>query len=361
MNHRPYSRFTAGCPQFSFALGQYHRRPSICPSNSKRQAGVSLIELLVAMTIGLIISAGAAALFANTILSTKTLNSASQIQEAGASLSQNLARQLRMAGYVDWIENGTTLDKLQTTAENVSRYNNRTNSDATMFSTRVAPDTYLALHGCASTYSTPTTLTSNDCGADSNTAHSFTVAYQVVSDFNGSNDEARALGAISLNPVFANARGMSGDCNNQKTAPAVYAVNRYYIGANNQLYCMGNGGLTQPIASNVEQLVVTYALAQLNPSTTAKFSADELVGDYQTAAAISAANAWGKVISARLCVLIAGEVGSLAKASSTATAARNDCNVATPAKINIADGRLRQTFVTTVALRNQIHSANTPN
>ncbi len=327
-------------------------QPSHPPRRLAAQAGLSLVELMVAMTVSLVISAGAAALFANTILSTRTLNTASQIQELGTQLSQTMARQLRMAGYADWIDAPDSLSNLGA-GNNATLYNLDPSATQTVFQTRFTGQT--SLHGCGATYTNPTLLTDNSCATVSDTLHSLTIAYQVVSN-------AQANGSVSISNKFNGARGMSGDCNNQDTKPALIAVNRYYIN-DSQLMCQGNAAnsAAQPVASNVEQFVVTYAMAapNINPAT-ASPSADELVGAYRTADLI-AANEWPRIISARVCLLVVGDTGSLVKAGTSSTSARMDCNATNPAAISLADGRLRQTFVSTVALRNQIHTANQPN
>jgi type IV pilus assembly protein PilW len=321
------------------------------------QSGFSLIELMVAMAVGLIISAGAAALFANTILSTKTLNNASQIQESGNYVTQLLGRHLRMAGYVDWLSNNNNIGVMTNSADNAPLYNLEkhtvlasTTTPISMFD--VAYPNQHALHGCVDGYTTPSALSTITCAAqDQGLKNSITLSYQVKS----SPSEGSSA---TLPNDFRNQRGMNGDCNNQSTRED-YAVNRFYINtANNTLMCAGSGSpkQPQPIISNVEQFVVTYGVAQTNSVSSNALTHDLSIAEYKTADQIQAANEWGNVISAKLCVLIAGEVGSLATTNGMANTTRPDCRPDGQSLIQTTDRKLRIAFTSIVALRNHLHT-----
>jgi hypothetical protein len=329
------------------------------------------------MTIGLIISAGAAALFANTVLSTRSLNSATQVQEVGTQIMANLSRHLRMAGYVEWLGNTTLLGAVVApdSDQNAVSYNLRAGVSQSLFQRAFATllnmnpaDLPTTLSGCDGSYQNETNLTLTACGAANARTSAVTVAYQVVS-------QADAGSSPKL-PIFDDLFGGSGDCNNNapRLWPATsggsrgtFAVNRFYLqpminstalAGEPVLYdfmCQGNGGTTQPFASNIEQFVVLYGVAGAAPAVG---SNDVQVASYATAAQISAANQWGQVIAARLCLLLAGERNSAA-----GTPNANNPNYITDkrdclgAPIALGPGlRLRQTFTSTVTLRNQVHT-----
>jgi type IV pilus assembly protein PilW len=355
-----------------------HLTPTHCapmPQHSRQhshtQTGFSLVELMVAMAVGLIISAGAAALFANTILSTRTLNSATQINELGTQISSTLGRQLRMAGYIDWISNGLVYGLFENSDKYSDAYNGKAATN-TFFQAGVAAqhalavaDMPFAVHGCNGEYDTDT-LSNKACttGTVSPITNGLTLAYQVRSD------PKINFSASLSNAAFSNATGMAGDCNNQSPtlwptpagSPGLFVVNRYYLKPSAvttaafgepilyDLMCLGNGNIVpQPIASNLEQFVVTYGIPASNVSPD---SNDLRVASYQTAAQIDTANAWGQVIAVRTCVLIAGERNS---ATNVGASDKPDCNGNV---INFGnERRLRQAFTTTVAMRNQIHTA----
>jgi hypothetical protein len=220
----------------------------------------------------------------------------------------------------------------------------------------------MAVHGCTDDYADKGDLFNRTCtsaGASGGLRNGLTVSYQVQT--NPTANKAPSLNIAANSTVgFSNAVGMSGDCNNQSTLGAstnklpkgLFAVNRYYLNSKNELLCQGNGGSAQPLASNIEQFVVTYAIGKAGGG----ISNDEQVTYYKTAAQIEAAGEWGRVIAAQVCVLLAGEAGSLAVTSSNVNTKRYDCNPTTPTLIKTTDRKLRQVFSSTVALRNQIHT-----
>lgn len=66
----------------------------------RRGRGFSLVELMVALTIGLIITAAVAVLFVNTERSYKSQDNTARIQENGRFALNYLIRDIRMAGYL---------------------------------------------------------------------------------------------------------------------------------------------------------------------------------------------------------------------------------------------------------------------
>lgn len=66
----------------------------------QRQRGLSLIELMIAMTIGLVIIGAVGSLFLTTRQASRTTESMSRMQEGARYALQALARDVRMAGYV---------------------------------------------------------------------------------------------------------------------------------------------------------------------------------------------------------------------------------------------------------------------
>jgi type IV pilus assembly protein PilW len=348
-------------------------------SSARYQSGISLVELMVAMTIGLLITASAVALFANTMLSTRTLNSASKMQEAGNQIMGVLSRHVRMTGYIDWLSTGTIMEEMRDGDKYAAAYRLHPSATLNVFQSVFAADAKVApatmptsLSGCDSGYAVASVkdLTKTDCAA-SGTNSALTVAYQVAATSTaGSSASVRQTGG------FSSITGGSGDCNNNAprvwpaltgTSRGPFAVNRFFLTVANPstaltgepvLYdfsCMGNGNdKSQPFASNIEQFVVRYGLAPAPGAADLEDSNDTRVSSYQTAADITAANAWGRVIAIRMCVLLAGERGSATQSTAAATN-RPDCN---GTAIDLRPGnRLRQTFTSTISLRNHVHSA----
>ncbi len=65
----------------------------------KKQKGLNIIELMIAMTLGLILSAGAIQIFISTKTTNKVENALSRLQETGRYVIDVMAKDIRMAGY----------------------------------------------------------------------------------------------------------------------------------------------------------------------------------------------------------------------------------------------------------------------
>ena len=69
------------------------------PGSQRSQLGISLLELMISMTIGLFLLAGLVAVYVNSAQSSVELNKAAQQIENGRFAMQNIADDLRHAGY----------------------------------------------------------------------------------------------------------------------------------------------------------------------------------------------------------------------------------------------------------------------
>jgi type IV pilus assembly protein PilW len=349
-------------------LKKHSRRTNIdfnIKSSAIVQAGFTLIELMVAMAISLLIAAGAVALFANIVFSTNTLNSATAISESGTRINEILARHLRMTGYVDYLSSSSLYDTLKD--GNSKSFRLSANDTPSMFQlalqSDITPTVPQPLSGCDSgVYTNAKDMLNITCVTQPSHVSALSVAYQVV--FKPEDNYAP-----SLLPQLSAKAGMSGNCNNESTAPELYAINRFYLTENNpsdwragepimyDLMCQGNPSTNaaQPLANNIEQWVVRYGVSL--PLNSGTVSSDQRVMQYATATEISAAKAWNRVIAVRSCILVAGNRGT-ATAVNNGTAAttttRTDC-LGNPIRLG-SELRLRQAFTQTVNLRNQIHT-----
>ncbi|MBP0621714.1 PilW family protein [Cupriavidus consociatus] len=134
------------------------------------------------------------------------------------------------------------------------------------------------------------------------------------------------------------------DCNGRAVPVARgIAENAFYV-TGNTLMCRGSDGATmaasraEPILENVQDLQLSYGVAQDADSAN--------VTQYQPASALAAAD-WSRVVSVRVCLLVADPSPVNADVATT----YRDCadNVQ-----NIADGRLRRRFTSSFALRNRV-------
>lgn len=77
---------------------------SHCLSKTSSQRGFTLVELMVAMTVGLFISAGVISLFIGTKQSYRTNEGMARVQENGRFAIEYLSRDLRQAGYPKFVD-----------------------------------------------------------------------------------------------------------------------------------------------------------------------------------------------------------------------------------------------------------------
>jgi type IV pilus assembly protein PilW len=140
------------------------------------------------------------------------------------------------------------------------------------------------------------------------------------------------------------------------TANYAVADNRFYVANSSgisSLFCKGNGGATQPLVENIEDMQFTYGAAStLATNTTATvagyLTALQVVNETSMAAMANVPNQWGKVLAVRVCVVVRSESPVL---TDTASSAYTKCDGATgPA---VPDLYLRRAYSTTVVLRNR--------
>ncbi len=119
------------------------RRPAQPAARNIR--GLSIVEIMVALTIGLILLAALTRLFVTSRTTYTLEESLARVQESGRFAMEFLAQDIRMAGYLGCAG----------TAANISNHLN----DPSAYGTDVGPDTYLRGHTYTGSGSTPSALT----------------------------------------------------------------------------------------------------------------------------------------------------------------------------------------------------------
>lgn len=259
--------------------------------------GHTLLEFVIAMALGLLLTAGVVSLYTAQRVAFDHASDATRIREAGLTALTLIGQQLQMAGFVP---------------ADVARYS----AGAPLF-------------GCSG---------GRPAGADETPAcetlsgHSDGVAVRYVGD------------TVSTWPSTT---GQTTDCLGQAVTTnnaalgdrGVPIVNRYFAKVSGstgepELYCEGNGktGSAQPLVEGVERLRIKYWLAgRLDAVDASAVAADQ----------------WAKVVAVDLCVLVRG-----------APQGRHlryiDCDGV--ASLG-ADARPRQAFWRRVALRNRAEDA----
>lgn len=260
--------------------------------------GHTLLELIIALALGLIVTAGAVSLYTTQRRAFESASDALRIRDAGLTALTLIGQQLQMAGF--------------TPAEIAS--------DA-------GPP---PLFGCSG--GRPT-------GADDNL-----VCTKLSTGSDGV--VVRYLGDTVS--TWASTSGAVTDCLGQAVTgasttpdgPSALVVNRYFANLSSstgepELYCEGNGnqGSAQPLVEGVERVVVRYWLAG-------------------AVAALDAAalqpGQWARVVAVDVCVVVRG-------APQRARSRYVDCDGNSALS---ADSRTRQTFSRRVTLRNRAGAAS---
>jgi len=287
----------------------------------RRASGRSLIELMVAMAIGLGMSMAVSSLYIASRGTARTGDAAMEVRANGRLAIQLLSEQLRMAGYGDYIS-----------ASKGSRFKGspRTGTSAAGIG--------FAVNGCDGRFVDNTDAT-RGCGTSTGPA-SVAIAYHANASSAATGADVDCIGDAALD--------VSG-------IPMV--LNTYYVatstGAANDssddistLYCRGgSSSSSQPLVPGVEQFVVRYGI-----DTNSDFSVDLLLTASQIRSQMALAPPlydFSNVESVEVCLVLRSTNKTPVASGSTA----RDCNNAAFAN----DGYYRQRFMTTVALRNKVY------
>jgi type IV pilus assembly protein PilW len=341
---------------------------------ARHQRGLSLIELLVSLTIGLVILTAIGTAYINTTNTTKQREDQAQLNDPARDVMRVLKQNLTQAGYVDIFDLDAT-----NRAQAASLFVPGDPVRANMFIRVPAAAPLQApigqffpgltpVFGCDGAMgSDPNSILTSPppaasaCGAASATRHTLQIAYQGIP-----NNAANATN--SLIPADATT-GDGLDCL-QRTPPAgeVMVINRFSApapaaGAVSQLNCEGSGAVgAQSLAAGVEEFVLRYQMSA--PGTAANpIAAGGGQQRYLSAADVTAsAQGWAAVTAVEICIVSATPTtsgpaaqGTVALQPTRPTCTR-DANGAFDANIARAagDSRLWKRYTSVVSVRNAI-------
>lgn len=317
------------------------------------QSGVTLIELMVSLTIGLIIMLAVVNAYLGAAGAGRTSEVIGRMNEDAQMALTILSQQLRMAGV-----NPSQPDRGTMTAPNINVRNNTVPLHNTLTNA-------FAIRGCDLTFSnvalTAVVTGGLTCGhsASSTGPDSIAIAYEAdqyntVATSAGVPTDCMGSGITPNSAIFTRSDGST-----TATATIYEAENRFYVGTstsvvNPTLYCKGNASTNgQPLIENIDNLQFSYGTS--NPASTptkvlgylSAYEVDtETSSGFLTGSAGSATR-WNAVKTVRICVVARSENPVL---DTIESAKYRDCNGAltTP-----PDKRLRRAYTTTVVLRNQ--------
>jgi type IV pilus assembly protein PilW len=327
-----------------------------------RLHGLSLIELLVSLAVGLLIVLAAVSSYVGAAQAGRMAEAQMRMNEDAQAALAILTQHLRMAG---------------NNPDQPNRYldtrRNPVYAPSTLASTFTP--TGFAIRGCASTFSNIKTAKRLDdlvCapgGPGSRTPHSIAVTYEADA-FNtvptASKDPTDCLG-YGLTPETATLAVATAAGPAVSQVPYFVADNRFYIGTSTtvvspSLYCKGKGG-AQPLVENIEDMQFTYGLTPTAPSAAGAFGYVQAVPPNAGASHPGTANnqaivrpavadeaaEWARVASVQICIVVRSEKPVVSEAAS---AAYRKCD-GTLEK-HPPDLRLRRAYSATVALRNRV-------
>jgi type IV pilus assembly protein PilW len=331
-----------------------HCQPPVtgnCTHPAWGQRGVTLIELMVAMVLGLVIMGVMIAVYSNSSGATRVARAHLQMSEDGQYAINVLAEQIRLAAF-NPIQPGRTQNNPLPGDANGSMP--VFGCDTGFQNGNVAGGTPAAANAAA--------LVCN--GAAAAGGHALALTYE-ADQFN-TVPTAGGLPTDCLGTGLVQQLATDLDLS---VHPYFTAENRFYV-RNNSLYCAGSGGAIspfseQPIVENVERIELSYGVSHPTDGskTVAGFLTSAELGRSPAEPAVAPTNAelallpnpnarWAKVVSVRVCVLMR----SADKVADGGTHTYFGCDgpQAKPTTITSSDGFLRRAFITTVAVRNRM-------
>ncbi|MGA7179919.1 MAG: PilW family protein [Thiobacillaceae bacterium] len=328
-----------------------------------RQSGLSLIELMIALTIGFMVVAVVGYMYLGSRASFRSQDSLSTIQENARYALDMMGQNIRMAGYIGCsnlasIPPGNLVDHTALGPINAGLqvYPNGAGWAAPAGVVRVAGDVlriYEASGGGVAVLPA-STATSTVIGANP-------FAFKNGDVLLVSNCQFADIFTATSNPNAIAHAALVPPYNTGAPAANVYAFQRidYFVGCPAAswsgaacsvpvaLYQRVNNGQAQALIDNVENLAF-----RLGVDTSGTIPPAGIVGVYQTPTTVAAANNWANVLTVQVHLLM---VGGPPGANSNVTVTNqtyNFNNVSYTAAVS--DRRLHQEVTATVAIRNRI-------
>lgn len=296
----------------------------------KGQQGLSLVELMVALTIGLFLVGAVGIIYVNTATTSRGSTLESQMNEDAAVALELLQQQIRLAGFSNVNTSGTRLFAGRAVRGCDGGFTN--NAGGTAFEALTCNTTTTGSDALAVRYEATDlnsqTVTSSGVQVPANCVNEGITAWN-----------AAAEGASSATPM-------------------TLADNRYYV-ANDadgtpSLFCQGRTGTgfgtATALIPNIENMQVQYAVtAQPTVGNVVPHHVAGYVDGTHAVLGTTASN-WSRVAAVRLCLLVrsAGPV-PVGDNSINDLGSYVDCS---GTRQTNTDRRLRRAYVTTIQLRN---------
>lgn len=285
--------------------------------SSRKMSGVTLIELLISLAIGMVVVVAVLVSFVDSGKVSRFQTAVGQMNQDAQVALNLLTREVQMAGY---ISPGQTLG---------------------------AP----ALFGCDSTSGTVPFISPSAAGAmtcNAATGTTFSSAIEVVYE---ADDKTTVPQGVAKTPSDCLGTGIT-------VSGTIYITrNRYYVNTSSsgrrELHCASpaGGGVAQPLIENVEDMQLWYGVTTTAvPTQVIRYA--KAGKDASTANTVNALGAaeWNNVMSVRICLLMRSAEPIL---TGDDTLTYLDCNSAPQTS---ADKYLRRAYFTTATVRTKMTS-----
>lgn len=341
----------------------------------QKQIGLTLVELLVSITLGLVILIAIGTAYVNSSNILRQREDQSELVDPARVVLQMLRQNLSQAGYVDVFDvnaagQAQAAPLFSPTDRALANSYARDTSEVATLGAIVAPFTrsypgILPLFGCdgemTSSPSAVLTGTAAACGTANATRHTLQVAYQAVALTPA--NQTNSLGAADLNT------GVGLDCLQQPPpAGRSIVINRFSApqpaaGAVSQFVCAGSAQLAgADIAAGVEEFVLRYQLSGAG-SLANRRSAGGAQSQYVSAADVAAsATGWPGVTAVEVCLVSAtpNTRGAAAQGTVPLQPTRPTCTRDANGQFNAdvaraaGDTRLWRRFTSVISVRNAV-------
>lgn len=324
--------------------------------------GFSLIELMISLTIGLLITVAAFSAFMGASGASKMAEAQGRMNEDAQAALSILTQQLRMAGNNP--DQPNRVDNINPALS--SRRNPVYLQSPPLTGFTLLPTTFelseFSIRGCDGQFSNITTASNLDaltCASGTSTSpDSIAVSYE-ADKFNtvptGTNEPTDCLGN-PLSTITATLPTVVGAVIANTAEPYTVADNRFYIVKSSassipSLYCKGSGGEPQPLVENIEDMQFTYGATATATTVAGYLNAEKVLTEITLTPSPPnpEAGKWAKVLTVRICVLVRS-ASPVASNAASAHYIKCDGTLETAPP----DLRLRRAYSTTVVLRNRI-------
>lgn len=325
-------------------------------SRHRAVQGFSLVELMISLVIGLVIMTATVSAYISASGASKISDAQSRMNEDAQAALNLLSQQIRMAG-TNPVQVGRTKDAYPNNPVYIASYvGGSVTVNPTPNSVTTARSNY-AIRGCDGTFGVITTAANIDAltcaGGTTTTPDSIAVSYE-ADRYN----TVPTSGGLPTDCVGSSVPSITATFTVGTATTANYSVadNRFYIANSSgvvSLFCKGNGGATQPLVENIEDMQLTYGAAStLTTNTTDSvagyLTANQVVTEASMAALADLPKQWGKILTVRVCVVVRSENPVLTDAASGTYIKCDGSSDSTQ-----TDLRLRRAYSTTVVLRNR--------